>query len=92
MAYDGFDNINPLDAQAEIVAEMNLFENSSSGHTYTTMQGFTFQPLLVQQQQFHPNILQQQQQFHPNILQQQQQFTKKYEKVSECKPYGNTSR
>ncbi len=43
MAYDGFDNINLLAAQAAIEAEINLFENSSSGHTYTTMQGFTFQ-------------------------------------------------
>ena len=60
MAYDGFDNINLLDAQAAVEAEMNLFENSSSGHTYTTMQGFTFQPNLVQQQQFQPNFIQQQ--------------------------------
>ena len=58
MAYESFDNINQHDLQAVIEAEMNLFENSSSSHTYTTMQGFTFQPLLVQQQQFHPNILQ----------------------------------
>ena len=64
MAYDGFDNINPLDAQAAIEAEMNLFENSSSGHTYTTLQCFTVQP----------NILQQQEQFQQNILYQQQQF------------------
>ena len=28
MAYDGVDNINPLEAQAAIEAEMNLFENS----------------------------------------------------------------
>ena len=42
MAQDGFDNINLLAAQAAIEAEMNLFENSSSGHTYTTLQGFTF--------------------------------------------------
>ena len=32
MAYDGFDNINLLVAQAAIEAEMNLFENGSSGH------------------------------------------------------------
>ena len=36
MAYDGVDNINPIDALAAIEAEMNFFENSSSGHTYTT--------------------------------------------------------
>ena len=30
------------------------------------MEGPTFQPLLVPQQQFQPNILQQQQQFQPN--------------------------
>ena len=57
MAYDGFDNINLLDAQAAVEAEMNLFENRSSGHTYTTLQCFTVQP----------NILQQQEQFQPNI-------------------------
>jgi hypothetical protein len=50
MAYDGFDNINLLAAQAAIESEMNLFENSSSGHTYTNMQGFTFQPNILQQQ------------------------------------------
>ena len=74
MAYDGFDNINLLELQAAIEAEIDLFENSRSGPTYTNMEGPTFQPLLVPQQQFQPNILQQQQQFQPNILQQQQQF------------------
>jgi hypothetical protein len=54
MAYDGFDNINQLELQAAIEAEINLIGNSSSGHTFTTMQGFTFQPLLVQQKQFQP--------------------------------------
>ena len=61
MAYEAFDNINQLELQAAIEAEIYLFENSSSGHTiqntYTTMQGFSFQPNLVQQQQFEPNIL-----------------------------------
>ena len=61
MAYDGFDNINLLAAQAAIEAEMNIFENSSSGHTYTTMQGFTFQPNILQQQQ--QSTLASQQQF-----------------------------
>ena len=42
MAYDGVDNINPLEALAAIEAEMNLFENSSSGHTYTNMHGFKY--------------------------------------------------
>ena len=67
MAYDGFDNINQLELQAAIEAEIDLFENSRSGPTYTNMEGPTFQPLLVPQQQFQPNILQQQQQFQPNI-------------------------
>jgi len=52
MAYDGFDNINQLELQAAIEAEINLLGNSSSGHTLTTKLGFTFQPLLVEQQQF----------------------------------------
>ena len=57
MAYDGFDNINQLDLQAAIESEIYLFENSGSGPTYTTMQGFTFQPnMLVQQQHFQPNM------------------------------------
>ena len=42
-----FDNINQLELQAAIEAEIDLFGNSSSGHTYTTMQGFTLQPNLV---------------------------------------------
>jgi hypothetical protein len=52
MAYDGFDNINQLELQAAIEAEIDLFENSRSGPTYTNMEGPTFQPLLVPQQQF----------------------------------------
>jgi hypothetical protein len=67
MAYDGFDNINQLELQAAIEVEIDLFENSRSGPTYTNMESPTFQPLLVPQQQFKPNILQQQQQFQPNI-------------------------
>jgi hypothetical protein len=61
MAYDGFDNINQLELQAAIEAEIDLFGNSSSGHTYTTMQGFTFQPNILQQQQ--QSTLASQQQF-----------------------------
>ena len=49
MAYDGFDNINQLHLQAAIEAEIDLFENSGSGPTYTTMQGFTFQPNMLSQ-------------------------------------------
>ena len=64
MAYDGFDNINQLHLQAAIEAEIDLFENSGSRPTYTTMEGFTFQPnMLDQQQQLQPNMLVQQQQF-----------------------------
>jgi hypothetical protein len=44
MAYESFDNINQLELQAAIEAEINLFENSRSGHTYTNMEGPTFQP------------------------------------------------
>ena len=51
MAYDGFDNINQLHLQAAIEAEIDLFENSGSGPTYTTMQDFTFQPNMLEQQQ-----------------------------------------
>ncbi len=65
MAHETFDNVNELELQAE--AEIHLFENSNSGHTYTTMQGITFQPKLVKEQQFQPNFLQQ---FQTNILQQ----------------------
>ena len=50
MAYDGFDNINQLHLQAAIEAEIDLFENSGSGPTYTTMQGVTFQPNFLHQQ------------------------------------------
>ena len=58
MAYDGFDNINQLHLQAAIEAEIDLFENSGSRPTYTTMEGFTFQPnMLDQQQQLQPNML-----------------------------------
>jgi hypothetical protein len=46
MAYDGFDNINQLELQAAIEAEIDLFENSRSGPTYTNMEGPIFQPLL----------------------------------------------
>ncbi len=60
MAHENFDNENELQVQAAIEAEIQLFENSNSGHTYTTMQGVTFQT----------NFLQQQQQFQANILQQ----------------------
>ena len=49
MAYDGFDNINQLELQAAIEAERDLFENSRSGHTYTNMEGPTFQPNMPQQ-------------------------------------------
>ena len=51
MAYDGFDNINQLHLQAAIEAEIDLFENSGSRPTYTTMEGFTFQPNMLDQQQ-----------------------------------------
>ena len=47
-----------------IEAAIYLFENCGSGPTYTTMQGFTLQPNLVQQQQFQPNMLEQQQQLN----------------------------
>ena len=49
MAYESFDNINQLELQAAIEAEINLFENSRSGHTYTNMEGPTFQPNMPQQ-------------------------------------------
>ena len=40
MAYESFDNINQLELQAAIEAEINLFENSRSDHTYyTNMEG-----------------------------------------------------
>ena len=39
MAYESFENINQLELQAAIEAEINLFENSRSGHTYTNMEG-----------------------------------------------------
>ena len=56
MAYESFDNINQHELQAVIEAEINLFENTRSTNTYTTMEAPTFQ------EQFQPNFLQQQQQ------------------------------
>ena len=50
MAYESFDNINQLELQAEIEVEINLFENSRSGHTFTNMEDLTFQPNMPQQQ------------------------------------------
>jgi hypothetical protein len=35
MAHEDFDNINQLELQAAIEAEIYLFENSGSGPTYT---------------------------------------------------------
>ena len=48
MAYESFDNINQLELQAAIEAEINLFKNSHSGHTYANMEGPTFQPNMPQ--------------------------------------------
>ena len=65
MAYESFDNINQLELQAVIEAEINLFENTRSTNTYTNMEAPTFQ------EQFQPNFLQQQQQpFQLNSLEQ----------------------
>ena len=50
MAYESFDNINQLELQAPIEAEINLFENSRSGHTYIPIWRVpTFQPNMPQQ-------------------------------------------
>jgi hypothetical protein len=50
MAFESFDNINQHELQAAIEAEINLFENSHSGHTYTNMEGIAFHPNLPHQQ------------------------------------------
>jgi hypothetical protein len=49
MAYESFDNLNQIELQAAIEVEINLFENSRSGHTYTNMECPTFQPNMPQQ-------------------------------------------
>jgi hypothetical protein len=64
MAYESFDNISQLELQAAIEVEINLFENSRSGHTYIPIWRVPWDPeifeaYLVEMCTFQPNMPQQ---------------------------------